>query len=80
MFLVPPTIEDVDRVLTVNESNEVILPCAASGYPPPKVTWVHERTAITSGGRYESEEDGKLYISDVQVQAYCVLELKARLG
>jgi hypothetical protein len=66
--VVPPTIEDVERQLTVNESTEVVLPCMATGIPMPKVTWTHEgRTTIVSGGRFEIEENGKLFISNAQV-------------
>jgi Immunoglobulin domain len=67
-YSVPPTIEDAERILTVNESNEVVLPCVATGIPPPKITWTHEgRSSIVSGGRFEIEETGKLFISHVQV-------------
>lgn len=66
--LVPPTIETADRVLTVNMSDEVTLPCVASGFPEPKISWLYDgRTLLKSGGRFEIEDTGPLIISDVQV-------------
>jgi len=65
---VPPTIEDSERIHVVNESDEVSLPCVASGLPAPSITWIQDgRTLLTSGGRFEIDDSGTLFISDVQV-------------
>ena len=62
--------------MTVNDSNEVVLPCVATGIPPPKITWTHEgRSAVVSGGRFEIEENGKLFISNAQVYVQKMVNL-----
>ena len=35
----PPTVEDQQTEFTKVQNEEVVLPCRASGTPPPKITW-----------------------------------------
>ena len=67
--VVPPTIEDSETTIVVNESDSAWLPCVASGRPAPNITWIYDgKTVLTSGGRFEIVDSGTLIISNVQVQ------------
>ena len=59
------------RQLTVNEGNVAELPCEATGYPAPKITWIHDgRNVIENGQRHRQLDSGMLLISRVEVSLF----------
>jgi len=69
LYLVPPSIEASERMLTVTEGGVANLSCTAAGVPVPKISWIHDgRTMLTSGGRYDISDSGTLFIDGVQVR------------
>ena len=68
LLIVPPVIEESERVLTVTEGESARLPCVAIGFPPPLISWIQDgRSMILNGGRYAIHESGTLLISGVKV-------------
>ncbi len=46
---VPPKIDDQQTEFTVVQDREVVLPCRASGTPPPRITWEKDGQPIPPG-------------------------------
>lgn len=67
--LVPPSIEETERVLTVTQNQVAELPCHSAGFPLPKISWIREgRSHLETRGKYEIKPSGSLVITGVQVQ------------
>ena len=66
---VPPSIESTRRrIVTVTEGGIASLPCNSQGYPPPKISWIHDgRTMIHNGEKHQIQQSGTLTIANVQV-------------
>ncbi len=66
---VPPSIESSrQRAITVNEGDIASLPCNSQGYPPPKISWIHDgRTMIHDDDQHQIQQSGTLTIANVQV-------------
>ncbi|KAM7033975.1 hemicentin-2 [Acridotheres tristis] len=62
---VPPIIAAGPLELVVLEGLEVLLPCAASGVPEPRVSWSREG-ALVRGGKAKVLPSGELLLRDVQ--------------
>ncbi|KAH7713692.1 Protein HIM-4 b [Aphelenchoides avenae] len=45
--LVPPTIQDAERILKVNENGVLAMDCIVDGLPPPKITWRKDGKDVT---------------------------------
>ncbi|KAK0404394.1 hypothetical protein QR680_017436 [Steinernema hermaphroditum] len=54
--LVPPKIDEGERVLKVKENGSVTLECIASGVPPPTVLWRRDGRVLASEPRLELRE------------------------
>ena len=69
LFQVPPSIESTRRrIVTVTEGGIASLPCNSQGYPPPKISWIHDgRTMIHNGEKHQIQQSGTLTIANVQV-------------
>ena len=60
----PPSKASADVVsITANTGSDVLLPCSATGYPPPKVTW---SPPVSGSSRHVTSVDG-MTIKDVEV-------------
>ena len=67
-FLVPPAIEETERVLTFNQDEVAELPCTADGFPPPKISWIRQgRAHLETSGKHQLRRSGNLVITGVQV-------------
>ncbi|TKR80920.1 hypothetical protein L596_014894 [Steinernema carpocapsae] len=51
--LVPPKIDEGERVLKVRENGSVTLECIASGVPPPTITWSRDSRVVSSSPKLE---------------------------
>jgi Immunoglobulin domain len=68
LILVPPAIEETERVLTFNQNDVAELPCSSDGFPPPKISWIRQgRAHLETGGKHELRRSGNLVITGVQV-------------
>ncbi len=66
----PPSIaSNSERVITVDEGDIASLPCESQGYPPPKISWIHDgRTMIHDDDRHQIQQSGTLTVANVQVR------------
>jgi len=70
---VPPSIEVSDREVVVTERDTAELPCAAAGFPQPRISWIKDgRLSLDSATdrRYQLHDTGSLAITDVQVRLH----------
>ncbi|KAM5259263.1 hemicentin-2 isoform 1-T1 [Hipposideros larvatus] len=66
---VPPRIQRTATHHVTNEGVPVSLPCVASGFPTPTITWTKEANALTSSGsHYNVRKDGTLVIAQPSVR------------
>ncbi|XP_074654070.1 hemicentin-1-like [Tubulanus polymorphus] len=64
---VPPHIEETQRIFTITQGDQAVLPCKAQGVPNPKMAWYRKGLEIRlDDPRYELIEDGSLQLDDVQ--------------
>uniref|UniRef100_A0A914V1R3 Ig-like domain-containing protein n=1 Tax=Plectus sambesii TaxID=2011161 RepID=A0A914V1R3_9BILA len=67
VVLVPPTIQEGERVLNVKENTSLSLECIATGTPPPQLSWKREGETIVSNEHYQLVGDGlRLTILDAR--------------
>ncbi len=68
-LLVPPEIEQQQTEFIVVQDRELVLPCRASGTPPPTVSWEKDGKPINPGDyRYRILRSGWLAIPITQME------------
>lgn len=57
--LVPPTIQEGERVVHVKENTSMTLECIVSGVPTPKLNWKRDGVSVVVDEHYQLTADGQ---------------------